>query len=290
MEKVNLQKLLIKGAFLIMVTTIISCSTSSQESNQNSEQQSAKNFQVKTEYTYADIRDFDSSEFRIKRNEIFAQYGYIFKSPELNNYFRKFDWYTAKTDNVDSLLKELDIKNIKFLKEYERIFKYRRKAKEFLIDNSATNYPLSEFPSIFKLKNNHKLLMDSELMFELEDSYLGNYLYPNINELRQAENATDADERYPLQVLITRPIQLINNNYLFSTVSVHHGASYTDYMVFFSVKPNAQVIDTIRLDPFKYRDSNLFLIGEGETTKLNIETNDEVLEIKLDSTGHFERL
>lgn len=290
-KTMNSQMLSIKIIYFLVLIFFTCCSTGNQESTQiqNLNQESIENFRVDKKYSYSDINDFDSADFRIKRNEIFAQYGYKFKSQELTEYFKKFRWYTPKTDNVDSLLTDLDIKNIKFLKKHERILKYERKRKHSIIDNLAVDYPLSEFNFIYKLENNHQLLMDTQLLLELDDWYLGKYLYPNIVELRETEYSIDADERYPLQVVMTRPVQLSKNHYLFSSVSFHHGANYTDFLVFYSLNHNAIIMDTIKLDPFKYRGSDLFLIRKDKVTNLRFETDDEILKINLDSTGKFSR-
>ena len=57
----------------------------------------------------------DSAELQIKRNEIFAQYGYKFKSQELSTYFFLKEWYDPRYDNVYSFLTQLDKENIKIL-------------------------------------------------------------------------------------------------------------------------------------------------------------------------------
>mgnify|MGYP000285683031 CR=1 FL=1 len=53
------------------------------------------------------IQDLD-----VMRNEIFAEYGYRFKTPQWQEYFEQFDWYKPRFDNVDDQLTELDKKNI----------------------------------------------------------------------------------------------------------------------------------------------------------------------------------
>ncbi|CAN0536461.1 unnamed protein product, partial [Scytosiphon promiscuus] len=58
------------------------------------------------------IEDLD-----IMRNEIFAEYGYIFKSEKWENYFNQKGWYNPVYDNVDHLLTELEKQNIKFILE-----------------------------------------------------------------------------------------------------------------------------------------------------------------------------
>lgn len=56
------------------------------------------------------IHDLD-----IMRNEIFAEYGYKFKSEEWQKFFNGKPWYKPLYDNVDNLLSEIDKANIKLI-------------------------------------------------------------------------------------------------------------------------------------------------------------------------------
>jgi len=56
---------------------------------------------------YLDSRDLD-----IMRNEIYAEYGYIFTSEKWKKYFEAKPWYTPKHENVDEFLTEIDKANI----------------------------------------------------------------------------------------------------------------------------------------------------------------------------------
>ncbi len=60
-----------------------------------------------------------AKELRLFRNEIFAIYGYKFKSPDLQKHFSKFDWYKPKYDNVDKYLTSTDKEVIKYVKLLE---------------------------------------------------------------------------------------------------------------------------------------------------------------------------
>ena len=51
------------------------------------------------------------------RNEIFAEYGYKFKSKKWQEFFAKYDWYKPVKDNVDEFLTEKDKYNIKVILE-----------------------------------------------------------------------------------------------------------------------------------------------------------------------------
>jgi len=53
------------------------------------------------------IKDLD-----VMRNEIYAEYGYRFKSKEWQEYFSQYDWYEPRFDNVDDQLTTLEKDNI----------------------------------------------------------------------------------------------------------------------------------------------------------------------------------
>jgi hypothetical protein len=65
------------------------------------------------------VENLTLTDLRLKRNEIFAKHGYIFKSKDLADYFSKYDWYKPTNHNVDSLLTETDRANIKIITEIE---------------------------------------------------------------------------------------------------------------------------------------------------------------------------
>jgi hypothetical protein len=57
---------------------------------------------------------------KIMRNEIFARYGFKFKNGgDMDNYFKKQDWYHAQHDNVDKFLTDLEKDNLKRIQEIE---------------------------------------------------------------------------------------------------------------------------------------------------------------------------
>ena len=59
------------------------------------------------------------SELRLMRNEIFARYGYRFRSNDLKEWFEQKRWYHPSRNNVDSLLTEIDKENIRLIQYYE---------------------------------------------------------------------------------------------------------------------------------------------------------------------------
>lgn len=68
---------------------------------------------------YSDISDKDSDELRIMRNYIYARHGYIFKSPELTEYFSQYSWYDPRYTDVGYDLNDVEIANVAFIQRYE---------------------------------------------------------------------------------------------------------------------------------------------------------------------------
>ncbi len=67
-----------------------------------------------------ELREMTASELKIMRNEIYARYGYIFKSTgEMDNYFRAQSWYRGQHKNVSSFLTGLEKRNIKLIQLIE---------------------------------------------------------------------------------------------------------------------------------------------------------------------------
>lgn len=61
-----------------------------------------------------------ANDLDVMRNEIFAEYGFIFKSEKWKKYFESKPWYKPQYENVDKFLTETDKHNIKFILDYQR--------------------------------------------------------------------------------------------------------------------------------------------------------------------------
>ncbi|RXQ95974.1 YARHG domain-containing protein [Ancylomarina salipaludis] len=66
-----------------------------------------------------DLLSLTKKELRIKRNLIFARYGYIFKSKDLKDYFTNKDWYNPRYINVQHFLTNIDKENIDLILKFE---------------------------------------------------------------------------------------------------------------------------------------------------------------------------
>jgi len=79
---------------------------------------SKEEYQMATQmgsYTY--YNGFSGEEYDYMRNEIFASYGYKFKSKKWQKIFSEFDWYKPLFDNVDDSLTDIERENIQYLQK-----------------------------------------------------------------------------------------------------------------------------------------------------------------------------
>jgi hypothetical protein len=67
-----------------------------------------------------DLMRLTKSQLRIMRNEIYARYGYIFKSEDMKNHFGSKAWYRPTKSNVDNLLTPLEQENVAKIQKYEK--------------------------------------------------------------------------------------------------------------------------------------------------------------------------
>ncbi|MEO8666198.1 MAG: YARHG domain-containing protein [Ignavibacteria bacterium] len=72
-----------------------------------------------TKLTTADLENKTDWELRLMRNEVYARHGYIFKLPELRDYFLIQSWYVPQSEDVNDLLTPLEKENIEQIKRYE---------------------------------------------------------------------------------------------------------------------------------------------------------------------------
>ena len=71
------------------------------------------------ELTDADLSGLTAQELTYARNEIYARYGYVFDSKELNDYFATKSWYTVNSAATDDSLSDLEKKNAEFIRIYQ---------------------------------------------------------------------------------------------------------------------------------------------------------------------------
>lgn len=66
-----------------------------------------------------ELRDLSKRDLRILRNMVYARHGRPFKSPTLQQYFSRFEWYTEDPAFSESRLSELDRRNVKLIQSVE---------------------------------------------------------------------------------------------------------------------------------------------------------------------------
>lgn len=67
-----------------------------------------------------DLKNKTKKELRLMRNEIYARYGYSFKSKDLKTYFEKQEGYYSSYSDVEAWLSDIEKKNVKLIQSYER--------------------------------------------------------------------------------------------------------------------------------------------------------------------------
>lgn len=70
--------------------------------------------------TSSDLQEMSKYELKIMRNEIFARYGYIFKTDDMRDYFMQQNWYQPKYNDVTDLLTSIEKANINLIKSFEK--------------------------------------------------------------------------------------------------------------------------------------------------------------------------
>ena len=69
--------------------------------------------------TYDDVSRLNKFELKIMRNEIFARYGYIFKTQDMKNHFSTQRWYQPLYADVNNRLTRLEKENAEYIKNFE---------------------------------------------------------------------------------------------------------------------------------------------------------------------------
>ena len=65
------------------------------------------------------VAQLDNRGLRLLRNMVYARHGYRFNSQDLTWFFGHFKWYSARFDNVDRFLTDIDRYHIKMIQLFE---------------------------------------------------------------------------------------------------------------------------------------------------------------------------
>ncbi len=66
-----------------------------------------------------DLAGRNCYQLKIMRNEMFARHGFIFKTPDMADYFSRQPWYRGTTSDVSGLLSPTEKRNITRIQRYE---------------------------------------------------------------------------------------------------------------------------------------------------------------------------
>ncbi len=67
----------------------------------------------------AELQRMSKDELRIMRNEIYARYGMIFKTPLMKSYFSNVDGYNPRFEDVSKKLNKIENQNVSIIKGVE---------------------------------------------------------------------------------------------------------------------------------------------------------------------------
>lgn len=134
----------------------------------------------------------NKEDLRLLRNEIFARKGYVFKSDDLNTYFKTKTWYTPDA-TVKVILSDEEQNYIDKIKALESLTKKTDKCLDYFNDNVKTIYPLkgyndnwptSDFFKIYYEQNKDRI---HDIVFE-QVSFCDGFYFYNINCNTDIEN------------------------------------------------------------------------------------------------------
>ncbi len=67
----------------------------------------------------SDLYSLTPRELTYLRNSVYARHGYVFKSDELNQYFKQFSWYHPDYSVTGSVLNKTEQANVNMIKDYQ---------------------------------------------------------------------------------------------------------------------------------------------------------------------------
>lgn len=71
------------------------------------------------EITEEDIEGLSKQDLRILRNWYYAQYGYMFRTDDMREFFEQMPWYEGRYTDVSGMLTDLERRNVEFIKRHE---------------------------------------------------------------------------------------------------------------------------------------------------------------------------
>lgn len=160
-------------------------------------------------YNEKEFASMNLQELRIKRNEVYARKGKIFKSKDLQKHFKQFDWYDPTNENVQELLSDTDRKNIKLVKELEFSIRFRKRSK-IIIEEAKIKFALPNTYWSFKEKvNNDSFTVYTYIRDYIVDS-AGRKIDSQISIILEPITVDISPIEYSIQKRIELPFDVVN--------------------------------------------------------------------------------
>lgn len=123
----------------------------------------------------SDIESYSKSDLKLMRNEIFARYGYIFKTDDMKSYFSNQSWYKPQFTDVSNKMSEVEKKNIELIKAREPFA-----PESSTVDNDVPDFFLEDGT----LPNNTSSNSNYDELLKSYENYIDQY----IRLLKKAKN------------------------------------------------------------------------------------------------------
>jgi len=147
------------------------------------------------------LSQLDNRSLRLLRNMIYARHGYRFSSSDLTAYFRRFNWYNPRLDNVDRLLTDVDKYHIQMIQSFEN----RNENLPNIVLNNSTGFwhdspgVAADYGERFIFHPDNRLefyfstMTNMPIVYRLNGSYVirGNVLIYSVTEIYFVTNNAD---------------------------------------------------------------------------------------------------
>ena len=258
--KFNLVKRIPSLTFCLAILIIVFASSCTNSSV--SEKQDDKDVEVVVDTVVEnilsedDLKDLSSSELMYLRNDVYAWYGYTFKNQDLAEYYSQLDWYTPLYSNVDSLLTDIDKRNVELILEFETKLK-------------SNTEPMDEFVALFHDINNEEL----QILSSEKDKYGVAIDDSDIEKYFGLKNKEIYDGCITYRVSAIAKFDLTENYIALVTHEMHCPVSNVDWYYPMYVFDKSGKYFTKLLIAYKSGDSEDFTLCEVEIDKGEITQN-----------------
>jgi hypothetical protein len=125
---------------VLLVLVILSICISCKGQTENKQEASTITFEHLSDQ---ELESKSKEELRLIRNEVFARKGYVFKSEDLNTYFKTKSWYTPDA-TIKVTLSDKEQSYIDKVKNIENLNQKIDKCLDYINENIKKVYPISQ--------------------------------------------------------------------------------------------------------------------------------------------------